>query len=163
VATRSDFTPEQWATLRNAPQLVALATAAAGNSGLFGSVSEGMAMASSMAETLRGDHALLRELFARDDLRAAQDEIKAMIRGVADKSALNATLQEAAASAIRNALAALAGKGGQGDADAYRRLLGSIADKVANASSEGSFLGFGGERVSEGERQFLERLKGLLA
>lgn len=99
MATRSDFTPEQWATLRNAPQLVALATAAAGNSGLFGSVSEGMAMASSMAETLRGDHALLRELFARDDLRAAQDEIKAMIRGVADKSALNATLQEAAANA----------------------------------------------------------------
>jgi len=28
---------------------------------------------------------------------------------------------------------------------------------VSRASTEGGFLGFGGERVSEGERQFLSR------
>jgi hypothetical protein len=42
-------------------------------------------------------------------------------------------------------------------------MLGGIAERIANASKEGGFLGFGGERVSEGERQFLDRLKGLLA
>jgi hypothetical protein len=36
MTTRTDFSPEQWQAIRNAPQLVALATAAAGNSGLFG-------------------------------------------------------------------------------------------------------------------------------
>jgi hypothetical protein len=33
---------------------------------------------------------------------------------------------------------------------------------VANASTEGGFLGFGGERVSEGERQFLAQLNALV-
>ncbi len=163
MSARSDFTPEQWRALCNAPQLVAIATAAAGNSGLFGSVSEGMAMASSMAEAVRGDHPLLKEVFGKDDIRASQDEIRAMVKGVADKATLNAKLQDAAASALTAAVAALTSKGATADADAYRRMLGGIAEKIANASKEGSFLGFGGERVSEGERQFLDRLKGLLA
>jgi len=162
MATRADFTPEQWQALRVAPQVVALATAAAGNSGLFGSLSEGMATASTIAEAMRGDHPLLKEIFGRDEIRASQDEIRAMISGVADKASLNTKLQDTAASTIRTALAALAAKGMTADADAFRRLLGGIADKVANASKEGSFLGFGGERVSEGERQFIARLNDVL-
>jgi hypothetical protein len=158
---RSDFTAEQWQALRNAPQLVALATAAAGNSGLFGSITEGMAMASAMAETVRGEDSLLKELFTKDDIRAAQDDIRGLIKGAADKSALNTKLQDAAASSVTAALAALTAHGA--DATGYRRLLGGIAEKIANASSEGGFLGFGGERVSEGERLFLDRLKGLVA
>jgi hypothetical protein len=163
MSSRSDFTPEQWRALCNAPQLVALATAAAGHSGLFGSISEGMAMASSMAEAVRGDHPLLKEIFAKDDIRASQDDIRALIKGVSDTATLNVKLQDAAASALTAAVTALASKGATTDADAYRRMLGGIAEKIANASSEGGFLGFGGERVSEGERQFLDRLKGLLA
>jgi hypothetical protein len=33
-----------------------------------------------------------------------------------------------------------------------------IADRTANAAKEGSFLGFGGERVSEGERAVIKRI-----
>ena len=40
--------------------------------------------------------------------------------------------------------------------------VGEIAQKVAESSTEGGFLGFGGERVSEGERAFLSELKGAL-
>ena len=60
------------------------------------------------------------------------------------------------------ALAALTAKGAAADADAFRTLLAGIGQKVANASTEGEFLGFGGERVSEGERQFLAQLNALV-
>jgi hypothetical protein len=162
MTTRTDFTPEQWQALRTAPQLVAVATAAAGNSGLLGSLSEGMAMASQIAEAVRGDQPLLKELFGRDEIRVTQDEIRSMVKGVTDKSQINNRLQESAADNVKNAMAALTAKGAIGDLDAYRRLLGGIAEKIANASKEGGFLGFGGERVSEGERVFLGRLNDLL-
>lgn len=162
MTSRSDYSSEQWQALRNAPQLVAIATAAAGNSGLFGSVSEGMATASAIAEALRSDHPLLREVFARDDIKAAQDDIRAAIGDVASQAALNEQLQGATAHAVTTALAALGAKGAPGEAAAYRELLKRIADKVANASKEGGFLGFGGERVSEDERAFLLRLDELL-
>ena len=34
-----------------------------------------------------------------------------------------------------------------------------LADKVANAAKEGSFLGFGGERVSSNERQMIAQIE----
>ncbi len=162
MTTRTDFTPEQWKALRNAPQIVALATAAAGNSGLFGSLSEGMATASSIADALRGDQPLFKEIFGKDEIRAAQEEIRTVVKGVDDKSMLNNKLQDSAADTVRTAIAALTAKGATAEADAYRQLLGGIAEKVANASKEGSFLGFGGERVSEGERVFIAKLNELL-
>ncbi len=162
MATRTDFSPEQWQALRNAPQLVALATATAGNSGLFGSLSEGMAMASTMAEALRGEQPLLKEIFGKDEMRAAQDQIKSMAKSAPDRASLNTLLQKAATDATAAALAALTAKGAAADADAFRKLLAGIGQKVANASTEGGFLGFGGERVSEGERQFLAQLNALV-
>jgi hypothetical protein len=41
------------------------------------------------------------------------------------------------------------------EATAYRKMLVEIADKTANAASEGGFLGFGGVRVSDKEKAFL--------
>ena len=162
MLSRNDFTAEQWQALRNAPQLVALATAASGNSGLFGSLSEGMATASAIAEASRGEHALIREIFGKDEIRAAQEQIRDLLKSAPDKSLLNARLQQAATDSISAALEALSGKGAPADADAYCTLLQGVAEKVAKASTEGGFLGFGGERISEGERQFLSQLDSLL-
>ncbi|HSQ69229.1 MAG TPA: hypothetical protein VLM41_04030, partial [Steroidobacteraceae bacterium] len=148
--------------IRNAPQLVAIATATAGNSGLFGSLSEGLATASTIAEAARGEHALLREVFSNDEIRAAQEQIKALLKSATDKAALNSRLQQAATDSIPAALSALSSKGSAADVDAYRALLKGVAEKVAKASTEGGFLGFGGERVSEGERQFLSKLDAAL-
>ena len=163
MATRADFSPEQWQALRNAPQLVALATAAAGNSGLFGTLHEGVAMASTIAAVLRGPQPLLHEIFAKEDMQAAQEQIKTSMKAVTDRAALGSYLQTSALDATKAALGALAAKGASADAEAYRALLTDIGDKVANAAKEGGFLGFGGERVSDGERQFLALLKAALA
>ena len=158
MPTRSDFTKEQWRALRNAPQLVALATAAAGNSGVLGSLSEGMTAASAFAAAAKSNNLLIRELFSKEEVRAAQGEIRALLQSVADPSTVVARLQDAAIEAAREGLAALRTGNAVADADDFRKMLGWLAEEVANASKEGDFLGFGGERVSEGERQFLDRL-----
>ena len=163
MTTRTDFSPEQWQAIRNAPQLVALATAAAGNSGLFGSLSEGVSVGVTMASALKGDQPLLKEIFAKDELEAAQTEIRTSLKSITDKKALNSYLENAAADAAMAAITALSAKGAGAEADAYRQLLTGIGSKVANAAKEGSFLGFGGERVSDGEKKFLARLESVVA
>jgi hypothetical protein len=45
------------------------------------------------------------------------------------------------------------------ESDAYRKLIYGVAEQVANAASEGGFLGFGGTRVSAGEESFLAELR----
>ena len=54
--------------------------------------------------------------------------------------------------ALRAAHDALQRKGSAGDYDAYASFAKALAKRVAEAAKEGGFLGFGGERVSEGER-----------
>ena len=163
MTTRTDFSPEQWQAIRNAPQLVALATAAAGNSGLFGSLSEGMAVAGTVATAVKGDQPLLREIFAKDEMQAAQEQIKTSLKSVTDRSALNAYLENAATDAAMAAITALSSKGAGAEAAAYRTMLTGIGSKVANASKEGSFLGLGGERISGGEQKFLAKLESVVA
>jgi hypothetical protein len=41
MSTKTDFTPEEWETIRNAPYLAAAAVMIAGRSGIFGSIKEG--------------------------------------------------------------------------------------------------------------------------
>jgi hypothetical protein len=47
-------------------------------------------------------------------------------------------------------------------ASEYRQWVLQAAEKVAMAATEGGFLGFGGERLSEGEKKILAELKSAL-
>ena len=48
-------------------------------------------------------------------------------------------------------------------APAFKEWLKAIAAKVAEAGTEGGFLGFGGEKVSAAEKATLDRLASALA
>jgi hypothetical protein len=158
MSRRNDFTAEQWRALRNAPQLVALATAAAGHSGLFGSLAEGMAAASAFAAAGRGNNLLIKELFSKQAIGEAQQDIRSLLESFTDPAEAQGRLQDAAIHATRTALAALQSKDDAVNLSDFRKMLVWLAEEIANASKEGDFLGFGGERVSEGERRFLARL-----
>ena len=41
----------------------------------------------------------------------------------------------------------------------YRQWALGVADKVAMASTEGGFLGFGGTRLSDAEKSLIDQLK----
>jgi hypothetical protein len=60
---------------------------------------------------------------------------------------------------VKQAVALVAQKASPAEADAYRQMVVAIADKAANASKEGGFLGFGGVRVSDKEQAFIQEVK----
>lgn len=158
MTRRQDFSSEEWRALRTAPQLVAIATAAAGSSGFFGTLSEGMSAASAFAAARRGNNELIKALFDAEQIRAAHGDIRELLSAVKDASAFGMQLQDGALAAARKALVALDAHQATDDASDYRKMLAWLAEEVANATREGSFLGFGGVRVSEGEQKFLNRL-----
>ena len=158
MATKSDFSADQWRTLRETPHLVVIAVAAAGASGLFGSLKEAIAPAGAMIEALQGDNELLRHICHKDEMKAAVDEIKDDAKAGGRIEDIRAFFADAANARAKAAIAILKEKGSAGDVDAYADFLLKLADKVANAAKEGGFLGFGGERVSEPERAMMASL-----
>jgi hypothetical protein len=157
MAKKADFTAEEWETLRDAPLLVTLSVATAGSSGLIGSLEEAFAPLHAMVEAAKGNIELLRDVSDRAELKAAQHSIHSSVK-MTDMKSLRESLQTMAADKASKAVATLKSKGAAGDLDAYRSFLVDLADRTAKAAKEGSFLGFGGERVSEGERAVIARL-----
>lgn len=160
MARKSDFSSEQWQTLRTAPHLVVVAVASAGGSGLFGSIKEAIAPAGAMIDALKGDNELLRDIFQKEEMQAAVEEIRADAKS-GDFSAIQAHFRDAARNRAQAAVAILKEKS-PADADAYGDFLMKLAERVANAATEGGFLGFGGERVSEPEQILLAELAAAL-
>ncbi|HEX5634450.1 MAG TPA: hypothetical protein VFX50_14515, partial [Gemmatimonadales bacterium] len=151
MATKADFTPEEWNTLRMAPALVGGAMMAASPGGLFTSLREALAMGSSTLSALKGNVAapLLKEIMSDNDKLV--DALKARIGKDGDAATRRQRMHAEAIASVKAAVALLAAKGTPGDVTAYRAWIGAVAQGVANAASSGGFLGFGGEKVSEAE------------
>jgi hypothetical protein len=158
MASKSDFSSAEWRTLRDAPHRIVIAVAAAGGSGIFGSLKEALAPAGAMIEALQGDNALLREVCNQEEIKAAVEELKEQARTSADFEAIRASFRQSAQEQAKAALEILRQKASPDDVSAYGEFLMKLAERVANAAKEGGFLGFGGERVSEPERAFLKEL-----
>jgi hypothetical protein len=158
MATKADFTAEEWEVLRDAPHLVMLSVATAGSSGMIGSFKEAFAPLGAIIEAAKGKDDLLRGVCDREELKAAQQSIRTSIKTGGDAKALRDELQNAAAEKAAAANSILKKKGSPEDLKAFRQLLMDIGERTANAAKEGSFLGFGGERVSEGECAVLKRV-----
>jgi hypothetical protein len=157
MATKSDFTQDEWRTLRDAPHLVVVAAASAGGSGLFGTLKEAIAPAGAMVEAIKGNNDLLKALCDKEEMKAAVDEIKEGAKAT-DFKEVQSYFHQQAVNKSREALAIVKAKGTADDAKAYADFLMNLGNRVANAAKEGDFLGFGGERVSEGERVLLGEL-----
>ena len=74
MLTKNDFTTEEWATLRETPHLVGVATMLSGASGL-GTLKESVAAAKLVMEGQSNNFPLIRDLSNREDMKAAQDAI----------------------------------------------------------------------------------------
>ncbi|MBL1264804.1 hypothetical protein [Candidatus Methylomicrobium oryzae] len=158
MATKSDFSSAEWEVLRDTPHLVIFAVTVAGASGFFGSIAEALAPSSIINEALQGSNQLLREVCEREEIKSSIDAIKERARASGDFADIQAVLRQEAINKSRTAIEILRQKGSSDDISAYRDFLLHLGDKVANAATEGGFLGFGGERVSEHERTLLAEL-----
>ena len=164
MATRTDFTSDEWSTLREAPQLVALAVAMSGASGLVGTLKEAFSSSVELVEGTKSDSELIRSLCSREEISAGQQTLRESLPKAQGGDLADAK-QRLAAQAVetsRAALEILRRKGAPQDVEAYRGFVKGIGERVAQSAKEGGLLGFGGERVSEGERQMLASLDGAL-
>jgi|KBSMisStandDraft_5_1062788.scaffolds.fasta_scaffold594716_2 hypothetical protein len=160
MLTKNDFSASDWKTLRDSQYLVGLATLMADSSG-FGTIKESMALAQGIMENQASNFPFIRDLTSKAEMAAAQGGLKQRLEDPEARPTKEGirrlTLDE-----VEEAVSILKGKASAEELDAYRKLIYGVAEKVANAASEGGFLGFGGTRVSSGEQGFLEELRNTL-
>ncbi|HXW72910.1 MAG TPA: hypothetical protein VEK34_16055 [Methylocella sp.] len=159
MAGKSAFTPEEWKTLVESAMMAAIAVTAADPSGLWGTLKESMASArtimgaahdSTAAELVR---VIASEYETADGRTIAREGLRAELSGKKPAEIVTKALE-----VIKKA-ADLVDAKAPGDAAAYKTWLQHIAQAVAEASSEGGFLGFGGVQVSETEKATLAHIK----
>ena len=160
MLTKNDISVADWNTLRNTQYLVGLATMMADASGL-GTIKESIALAQSIMESQSSNVPLIRDLTNKSEIEAAQGGLRQLMGGAQAKPTKE-TVRQLALQQVRSSLSILNGLDSPETTDGYRKHIYAVAEKVANAASEGGILGFGGTRVSSGEQSFLDELRSAL-
>jgi hypothetical protein len=150
MTDKSDFDAEEWERIATAPAIAAMYVITAEKGG---TLRESMAVGKAYAEA--------RESSTGSSL---VDEIVAGLGPAApERFTSKEQLQAEAVERIRAAKDSLAAKAGESDVAAYRDFILAVAERVAEADKSGSFLGVGGERVTEHESAAIEELRTALS
>jgi len=157
MTLKDSFTPEEWARVVAAPMVAGIAVTAADPGGIFGAVRESFAVAGAVQQAKAADAApLLGEIAAAYDSSEGRDMAREVLKEQA-KGKAPAAIVDAALAELAAASALVAAKAPEA-APAFRAWLKTIAERVAEAGTEGGFLGFGGAKVSAAEKATLDRI-----
>jgi hypothetical protein len=159
MTRQHSFTADEWTLLRLAPSLVWGEIIAAEPTGIFASIKEAVAGARGMTEAFRSNSELelFRALAADQSIPGFPDPKTLLGEGPRDQQMQN--FKAAVLEHVRAAVDLVAQKASPAEAGVYRKMLVDIAERAANASKEGGFLGFGGVRVSDSEQAFINEVK----
>lgn len=163
MAKKDDFTKDQWDKILQAPLLAGFAVSAGDPGGFIGMIQESMASASALAAA-KADagadelvRAVVDDLLTPDARTAARERIRLLIQGCALTEIKVRALEEL------RATAAILDAAAPEEARPFKNWLNQIANLVAEAATEGGFLGFGGERVSAAEHATLAEISAALS
>jgi hypothetical protein len=150
---------EDLKALRIAPMLVGMFVSMASPSGFIGTAKEAGAVASMLNEAAGSAPAgsLLAKIFAGGASGNDHESVYKMMRDAKGPDELKGVLL----GAIKQA-GTVIGKGSAEESGAYKQMLVSAATKVAEASKEGGFLGFGGVKVNDAEQAAIAEIKSAL-
>jgi len=163
LATKSDFTADEWKLLLQSPLIAGVAVSAAEPSGLIGMMRESMASARALIQATTDPNAdalvkaVASEFETSEGRGLAQEGVKAAISGAKTP----AEIVSKALDALKAAASVLDAKGGA-DAMPFKTWLAGVAKSVAEAAPEGGFLGFGGTQVSETEKATVAQIAAAL-
>ncbi len=167
-----NYSEEELNLLANTPHIIGSAMAFAGSSGLFGTGKEMFANAQAVMAGVKDypNNALIQAILPNTEAgaSAAMDKMK-KIRdwGVARYKAKQVDsaekFQAQAVQDCKEVAALLAAKASAQEASEYKQWAMAIAEKVAMATTEGSFFGFGGERFSANEKQLFSQIENALS
>ncbi len=170
TSIKDNFDEQQWFLLSSTPSLIGAAMAGAAPSGIIGTVKEAVASMKGVIAGIKDypENELVQTLLERaenwDDAKERAGNYRKMAldkmdtHGIKTPEQLTARMLED----CREVNALLTANCSNEQAHEYKLWALSVAEKVAHAASEGGFLGFGGEQVSEPERKLLDDIKGAL-
>jgi hypothetical protein len=155
MSTKSDYTIEEWKTILAAPYYAAMLIIVSDmNVAYFKEIA---ALAKAVMASAEGSQSELVQEVARDfSNKENQEEIKPeleKLKSQKDPVALKGSMVEY----IVNTADLVASKSPE-DGDSYRRWHVYLAEKTAEGSKEGGFLGIGAVRVSDKEKAALDEL-----
>ena len=152
MANKTSFTPDEWTKLLESPMMAGLAITAAEPSGLWGLLKESLSSGWALLEArTSGPNELIKALatdFGTSEGRAAaRDGVQARLSG-----SKPAEIRDKAIAALREAAAIVDAKA-PAEADAFKEWLKQIAQKAAEASTEGAFWALGAFRSARPKRR----------
>lgn len=155
---KEKFSQEEWKLLIKAPMMVSYAVAGAAPSGGQAYAKEMKAVADAIVDASEQAPAeSLPRAVANDIVANATDEL----RGPTETVSVG-EIKDRAIELCRQVASVLQSKADARDADDYKRWLLTVGQRVAQASTEGGFLGFGGARVSASEAATLDEIAAAL-
>jgi len=157
MSNETTYTEQEWQLLIDVPLMVGSAVMLIGKSGL-GSMKESFAMAQELIAGIKDypNNELIQALMkarTQEGKRSSLETLQNPYRGMKREEFLEAATVKAAAAA-----SLLADKSNPDEAREYKEWAFYIGDQVAQAASEGGFLGIGGEQFSSEERHALNKL-----
>jgi hypothetical protein len=162
MANRQDFTPEEWTQVLESVMLTSIAVSAADPSGLWGTLKEALASSSALhaAKISASSNELIKSAVGDFETSQGRSDVQKALRERFAGAQPTECVDRALAGLTR--VSAILDAKAPGDSAAFKAWLCSISQKVAEASVEGAFLGFGGQRVSDAEKATLADIaKGL--
>ncbi|MCX7899637.1 MAG: hypothetical protein N2444_06080 [Methylocystis sp.] len=158
MADKSSFTADEWKKILEAPLLAGFAISAGDPSGFIGTLQEGLASAKALAAAKADPQAtalikaVVEDLLTAEGRTAAREGVKNLVQG-----AQMGEIKARALTELKNTASLLDAKA-PAEAGAFKNWLNDIANQVAEAGTEGGFLGFGGVKVSDTEKATLSEV-----
>ena len=151
MANKNDFTPEEWTKILESIMVAGIAISTADPSGLWGTLKEAAASSLALAAAKRDPNSneLIKAAIADFE---RSDEGRSSILAMRERFAKADPTEciKRSLASLREVSAIVDAKAPD-EAAAFKTWLRHISQKVAEAAVEGSFLGFGGVRVSDAE------------
>ena len=155
MANKQNFTPEEWTKVLEGTMVAGMAVSAADPSGLWGTLKEAFASRSALdtAKLDSGSSELVKAIVADFETAGGRSAIEEGLRKHFAGAKASEFVQRSLN--ILRELSAIVDAKAPGDAAAFKAWLRGISQNVAEAATEGGFLGLGGVRVSDAEKATL--------
>lgn len=162
MADKATFTSDEWKTLLESVMAAGLAVTAAEPHGLWGLLQESFASGKMLAKAKMdtGSNPLIKAVvddFATSEGRStARDGLQEQLTGKKAAEVKTACIE------ILGKVDGILSAKAPGDAAAFKNWLRQISQSVAEAATEGGFLGIGGVAVSDAEKATLAEVSSAL-
>ncbi|MBX9604213.1 MAG: hypothetical protein K2X35_24630 [Bryobacteraceae bacterium] len=156
---RSVFSPEEWQLLSRAPMMAVSAVIFADKGGMMSMLKEMMAVLSRLQQLAKEAPNEFIRAVVEDLNKPDAIELPKKVR----EENMPALLRKNALADCREASRLVSSRLSLEDGIAYRALVMECAQKAAEASKEGGFLGFGGVLVSPEEEKMLAEIRSALS